>query len=39
MANLKFPTVNQIVATAMCIVVIGFVVKMLPANIQSFFRI
>ena len=37
--GIKFPTMNQIIATAITIMIIAFIVKMLPANFQAFFRI
>ncbi len=39
MAQIKFPTGNQIIATAITLVILAFVVKMLPPNIQTFFRV
>ena len=41
MANvgIKLPTVNQLIATAITLAILAFVVKLLPPNVQSFFRI
>ncbi len=37
--GIKLPTLNQIIATAITLAILAFVVKMLPANVQTFFRI
>ncbi len=37
--GLKLPTVNQLIATAITLAILAFVVKLLPPNVQSFFRI
>ena len=39
MGAIKFPSVNQMIMVAITLLVLSFVVKMLPANIQSLFRI
>lgn len=35
----KLPTINQILTLAIALVVISFVVKLLPTNVQNLFRI
>ncbi len=37
--GLKLPTMNQLIATAITLAILAFVVKLLPPNVQSFFRI
>ncbi len=37
--GLKLPTVNQLIATAITLAILAFVIKLLPPNVQSFFRI
>jgi len=35
----QFPTGNQLIATAITMVCVNFIVKMLPANVQNLFRV
>ncbi len=37
--SVKFPSVNQLITLAIALAVLFFVVKMLPANVQGFFRV
>ncbi len=37
--GLKLPTVNQLIATAITLAILAFVIKLLPPNVQGFFRI
>ncbi len=37
--GLKLPTVNQLIATAITLAILAFVIKLLPPNVQNFFRI
>ncbi len=38
-SGLKIPTMNQLIATAITLAILAFIIKLFPANIQSFFRI
>lgn len=35
----KIPTVNQILTVAIALVIIGFAIKLLPAQYQQYFRV
>ena len=39
MGGLRIPTMNQVIATAITLAIIAFVVKLLPANVQQWFRV
>lgn len=37
--GIRMPTMNQIVATAVTLAILAFVIKLFPPNVQGFFRI
>lgn len=37
--GIKIPTMNQLIATAITLAMLAFIIKLLPANVQQFFRI